>query len=196
MADALGPRGAAPGMNIEPTTLPGVLVVETIGFVDHRGTFSRFFCEHELAAVVGPRHIVQINYSRTVTVGAVRGLHFQRPPHADMKMVRCLSGCVLDVAVDLRAGSPTFLQWHAEELSPGTARMLVIPEGCAHGFQALTAESELLYLHTSFYAPESEDGIRFDDSRLGIAWPLPVVDLSERDQRLPALRSDFSGIWV
>ena len=111
-------------------------------------------------------------------------------------MVRCVAGHVLDVAVDLRAGSPTFLQWHAQELTPDNAKMLVIPEGCAHGFQALTAESELLYLHTSYYAPEAEGGFRFDDSRLAIAWPLPVTELSERDQRLSALPPDFRGIAV
>ena len=179
-----------------PTALPGVVVAEAVSFTDHRGAISRYFCQRELASVIGNRHIVQINHSRTATAGAVRGLHFQHPPHAEMKMVRCVAGRVLDVAVDLRAGSPTFLQWHAEELTPGNAHMLVIPEGCAHGFQALDAQCELLYLHTDYYSPEDEGGVRFDDSRLRIAWPLPVADLSERDQHFPALRLDFSGIAV
>jgi dTDP-4-dehydrorhamnose 3,5-epimerase len=113
-----------------------------------------------------------------------------------MKMVRCLAGRVLDVAVDLRAGSPTFLQWHAEELTPGNARMLVVPEGCAHGFQALEDDCELLYLHTCAYAPEYEDGVRFDDPLVGMHWPLPVRLLSERDRQLPFLTPDFSGIAV
>jgi dTDP-4-dehydrorhamnose 3,5-epimerase len=183
-----------PGVKLVPTKLAGVLVIETSPVADHRGAFARWFCEHELLDVVGARRIVQINHSRTNAVGAVRGLHFQKPPHAEMKFVRCLKGRVFDVAVDLRAGSPTFLQWHAEELTPDSARMLAIPEGCAHGFQVLAAESELVYLHTAAYAPEAEGGVRFDDARLRIAWPLPIADLSERDRQLPVLQPDFAGI--
>jgi dTDP-4-dehydrorhamnose 3,5-epimerase len=108
--------------------------------------------------------------------------------------VRCFKGRVWDVAVDLRAGSPTFLQWHAEELSSENARMLVIPEGCAHGFQVLEPGSELLYLHTAFYSPEAEGGVSCNDPRLGITWPLPVADLSHRDSSLPLIAADYSGI--
>ena len=111
-----------------------------------------------------------------------------------MKLVRCLKGRVWDVAVDLRGGSPTFLQWHAEELSPENARMMVIPEGCAHGFQVLESDSELLYLHTAIYAPESEGGVPYDDPCLSISWPLPVADLSERDRRHPPINPEFIGI--
>jgi dTDP-4-dehydrorhamnose 3,5-epimerase len=111
-----------------------------------------------------------------------------------MKLIRCIKGRVFDVAVDLRRGSSSFLRWHAEELTPANARMLVIPEGCAHGFQALEAESELLYLHTALYVPEAEDGVRFDEARIGISWPLPVVDVSQRDQSFAALDAHFSGI--
>jgi dTDP-4-dehydrorhamnose 3,5-epimerase len=181
-------------MNILPTALPGVLVVETTPSADHRGAFARLYCEQELAAAVGGRRIVQINHSLTRAAGALRGLHYQRPPHAEMKLVRCLKGRVFDVAVDLRAGSPTFLQWHGEELTPGNARMLAIPEGCAHGFQALEADSELLYLHTAFYSREAEGGAAHDDPRLGIAWPLPVAELSERDRGHPPIAPDFAGI--
>lgn len=172
------------------------MVVVTEPYTDHRGAFARLFCSNALGGIVGSRQIVQINHSRTQTVGAVRGLHYQRPPHAEMKLVRCLKGRVWDVAVDLRAGSPTLLQWHAEELTPNNARMLVITEGCAHGFQALEADSELLYLHTAFYAPEAELGVCFDDPRLGIAWPLPVTELSDRDRHHPSLPAGFSGINV
>ncbi len=183
-------------MKISATALPGVMVVTTESFTDARGAFTRWFCKHELAAVIGDRDIVQINHSRTAMVGAVRGLHYQRPPYAEMKLVRCLQGRVWDVAVDFRAGSPTFLQWHAEELTPDNARMMVIPEGCAHGFQVLEADSALLYLHTAYYTPEAEGGLRHDDARLGITWPLPVADLSERDRRHPPLNTDDSGISV
>lgn len=176
------------------TPLSGVVVVETTAYNDARGAFARLYCERELAGVIGDRHIVQINHSRTLPVGAVRGLHYQLPPHAEMKLVRCLKGRVWDVAVDLRAGSPTFLQWYGEELTPGNGRMLVLAEGCAHGFQALEADSELLYLHTAFYSPEAEGGVRCDDPRLGIAWPMPVTEFSERDRRHPPLTPDFAGI--
>lgn len=183
-------------MKISATALPGVMVVTTESFTDARGAFTRWFCKHELAAVIGDRDIVQINHSRTAMVGAVRGLHYQRPPYAEMKLARCLQGRVWDVVVDLRAGSPTFLRWHAEELTPDNARMMIIPEGCAHGFQVLEADSALLYLHTAYYTPEAEGGLRHDDARLGITWPLPVADLSERDRRHPPLNTDDSGISV
>jgi len=181
-------------MKILQTALPGVMIIETDILSDHRGAFTRFYCERELAAVIGDRRIVQINHSRTAVTGAVRGMHYQRPPQAEMKLVRCLKGRVWDVAVDLRADSPTFLQWHAEEFSPANVRMMVIPEGCAHGFQVLEAGSELLYLHTEFYAPEAEGGVSCNEPRLGITWPLPVTDLSRRDSSHPPLTADFSGI--
>jgi dTDP-4-dehydrorhamnose 3,5-epimerase len=181
-------------VNVTQTALPGVAVVETTPFADDRGAFACLYDGRELASVIGGRRIVQINHSRTSRVGAVRGMHFQHPPHAEMKLVRCLRGRVWDVAVDLRAGSSTFLRWHAVELTPGNARMLVVPEGCAHGFQVLEAESELLYLHTAFYVPAAEGGVSCDDPRLGIAWPLPVEGLSARDRGLLPLAHDFSGI--
>jgi dTDP-4-dehydrorhamnose 3,5-epimerase len=115
--------------------------------IDERGFFTRLFCHNELGELIGARQIVQINQSSTRTVGAVRGLHYQHGPSAEMKLVRCIKGKVWDVAVDLRAGSPTFLYWHAEELSAENAHMMVIPEGFAHGFQVLEEDSELLYLH-------------------------------------------------
>lgn len=183
-------------MNIVATALAGVAVVETAQFTDHRGAFARLFCTRELAPIIGPRQIVQINHSRTAAAGAIRGMHYQRPPHAEMKLVRCLKGRVWDVAVDLRAGSPTFLRWHAEELTPDNARMLVVPEGCAHGFQVLEQDSELLYLHTAHYEPGVEGGILCSDPRLNIPWPLPVADLSARDRAHSPLAPDFSGIIV
>jgi dTDP-4-dehydrorhamnose 3,5-epimerase len=183
-------------MKIVATSLSGVFVVETTPFSDQRGSFSRLYCESELSEIVGTRRIVQINHSRTTIAGTIRGLHFQRAPHAETKLVRCLKGRVFDVAIDLRSTSPSFLQWHAEELSPENARMLVIPEGCAHGFQTVKADSELLYLHTSAYAPDAEGGIRFDDPRLAIGWPLPPHDVSQRDRALPLLDATFRGVVV
>jgi dTDP-4-dehydrorhamnose 3,5-epimerase len=183
-------------MRLRPTKIQGVYVAETDVRGDNRGSFARFFCENELAAMLGMRRIVQINHSRTSVLGAIRGLHYQLPPHAEMKFIRCIRGRVWDVAVDLRAQSPTLGQWHAEELTPESARMLVIPEGCAHGFQALVADSELLYLHTACYAPESEGGVVYNDPQLQIPWPLPVAALSMRDRRLPAIPAAFTGICL
>jgi dTDP-4-dehydrorhamnose 3,5-epimerase len=181
-------------MKVYPTPVDGVFITETEPVLDQRGSFSRLYCKNELAAVIRSRNIVQVNYSCTSSAGSLRGLHFQHPPHAEMKLIRCLRGKVWDVAVDLRAGSPTFLSWHAEELSPENGRMLIIPEGCAHGFQVLADNSELLYLHTEFYSPESEDGVLYSDTLLNIPWPLPVTELSERDRTRPALPRNFAGI--
>jgi dTDP-4-dehydrorhamnose 3,5-epimerase len=183
-------------VKLTETSIRGVMVAETTPRGDHRGVFTRLYCERELQPVVGDRRVAQINRSVTRAVGAVRGMHYQNPPHAEMKLVRCLRGRVWDVAVDLRAGSATFLQWTARELSADNNAMLVIPEGCAHGFQVLEENSELLYIHTAFYAAEAEGGISPGDSAVGISWPLPIVDLSERDQSHPPLTSAFTGIVV
>jgi dTDP-4-dehydrorhamnose 3,5-epimerase len=181
-------------VNMQPTSIPGLMVVETTPHIDRRGAFARLYCEDEMASLIGQRRIVQINHSRTATIGAVRGLHYQRPPYAEMKLVRCLKGRVWDVSVDLRHNSPTFLSWHAEELTPINRCMMVVPEGFAHGFQVLEPESELLYLHTAFYTSSAEGGLRHDDPRLAIHWPLVVTDLSPRDGAHPVINSDFSGI--
>jgi dTDP-4-dehydrorhamnose 3,5-epimerase len=183
-------------VKLAQTAIAGVFVAETQAFEDSRGAFTRLFCERELAEAIGARRIEQINHSRTAATGAVRGLHFQQAPHAEMKMVRCLRGRVWDVALDLRKDSPTFLQWHAQELSAANALMLVIPEGCAHGFQVLEPDSELLYLHTASYTPSAEGGIRFDDPALNVPWPLPPTDVSERDRKHPLIHKNFQGITV
>ena len=126
--------------------------------------------------------------------GAVRGMHFQRPPHAEMKLVTCLHGVIWDVAVDLRAGSSTFLKWHAEELSAENRRALLIPEGFAHGFQALTDNCELLYLHSAPYAREAEAGLNPGDPMLSVVWPLAIAELSSRDAQHPMLNESFAGV--
>jgi dTDP-4-dehydrorhamnose 3,5-epimerase len=184
------------GVRLVSTPIAGVFVAETKAFRDDRGAFARLFCESELAAAIGGRRIEQINHSCTAAVGAIRGLHFQQAPYAEMKMVRCLKGRVWDVALDLRKGSPTFLQWHAQELAAANTLMLVIPEGCAHGFQVLEPDSELLYLHTASYTPSAEGGVRFDDPMLNVPWPLPVTDVSERDRKHPLIHKNFQGIDV
>ncbi len=183
-------------MIIRETALAKVAVIETQPFVDERGSFARWFCRNELSTVLGDFSIVQINQSITRKAGTIRGMHFQRPPFAEMKLVRCLKGQVFDVALDLRAGSKTFGHWHAELLTPENARMLVIPEGCAHGFQALTDDVELLYLHTAPYQPDYEAGALFNDPAFAIQWPLACVEISEKDARYASIMDDFRGITV
>ena len=181
-------------MNVEETCIPGAWVISTPAFEDNRGAFSRLFCSQELEPVIGNKNIVQINHSKTHSVGAVRGLHFQNSPNAETKIVRCIKGRVFDVAVDLRPNSQTFLKWTAIELTPESHTAFVIPEGCAHGFQVLEEDSELLYLHTAFYSPDDEGGVRYDDSMIGIDWPLIPTDLSERDLSHAYLTNNYKGI--
>ncbi len=174
-----------------PTPINGVFELVGQPFVDARGSFLNAFRAQEQAFMGswGDRPIAQVNISRSEAVGTVRGLHLQAPPHSEAKLVRCLRGRVWDVAVDLRTGSTTYGQWHAVELSPAAANALLIPEGCAHGFQVLEPGSELLYLHSGAWVPEAETGVRFDDPQLAIAWPLRPTGLSERDLALPLLES-------
>jgi dTDP-4-dehydrorhamnose 3,5-epimerase len=181
-------------MKIVDTPLAGLSRVALTPHADARGTFTRWFCERELTSLLDGRRIVQANHSRTEQRGTVRGLHYQVPPHAEMKLLRCIRGRVFDVAVDLRSDSATFLQWQSFELSDRDPEMLVIPEGFAHGFQVLEAGAELLYLHTAEYVPESERGLRFDDPELGIPWPLPLEGVSGRDLAHPLISKSFTGI--
>lgn len=181
-------------MRIRPLPLAGLAVLETEAFTDHRGAFSRFYCAEDLAALALPGPIAQVNHSLTRARGAVRGLHFQRPPMAEVKIVRCLRGAILDVAVDLRRGSPTYLQWRAVELSAENRLALHVPCGFAHGFQALEDDSEILYLTTQFYSPQHEGGLRHDDPALAIPWPLPVADISAKDAAHPLLAEGFEPL--
>lgn len=176
------------------TSLPGLVLLRRHPIGDARGYLERIVCLDELAPLLGQRSIVQVNHTLTAKVGTIRGMHFQRPPHAEMKLVSCLRGEVYDVAVDLRQDSPTFLHWHGEVLSADNHRTLLIPEGFAHGFQALTDQCELLYLHTAAFRPEAEDGVNALDPVLGIDWPRPVLERSRRDEALPMLDARMVGL--
>lgn len=176
------------------TPLVGLEVVQRRPIEDARGYLSRFFCAEEFKQVGLNKSISQINHTLTHKKGAVRGLHYQKPPHIETKVVSCLKGEIFDVAVDLRKNSPTFLHWYGEVLSAKNQRSLLIPEGFAHGFQTLTEECELIYLHTAAYHPEAEGTLNVADPRLNIAWPLPIDDLSDRDRSHPFISSDFQGI--
>lgn len=181
-------------LTVTDTPLPGLRVVHRQPVGDDRGSLTRVFCASTLGAAGWTVGIAQINHTVTTFAGTVRGMHFQHPPHAEMKLVSCLRGEVWDVAVDLRAGSPTFLQWHAERLSADNGKALLIPEGFAHGFQSLADGCELLYLHSAPYVPTAEGGVRFDDPRLAIVWPRPVTQLSVRDRAHPLLSDQFTGL--
>lgn len=176
------------------TPLTDLCVLQRKPVGDSRGYLERLFCAEELQALASGRHIAQINHTLTASHGTVRGMHFQRPPHAEIKFVSCLRGEVFDVAVDLRHNSPTFLRWHAEVLSADNHKSLVIPEGFAHGFQTLTDDCEMLYFHTAAYRPGAEGGLNAQDPRLAIQWPLPVSVLSPRDAAHPLLADDFTGV--
>lgn len=168
--------------------LPGLVRVERHARRDTRGFLERMFCEADLEGILpeGER-IVQVNRTRTRLLGTVRGLHFQRPPHAETKIVSCLRGEVFDVAVDVRPDSPTFLRWHAERLSEANATSLVIPAGFAHGFQTLADDCELLYFHSAAWHAPAEDGLHPSDPALAIAWPRGVSELSCRDRHFKHL---------
>jgi dTDP-4-dehydrorhamnose 3,5-epimerase len=176
------------------TPLQGLFVVSRKTMSDDRGFLSRLFCEEDLAAFGWQGHIAQLNETGTVQKGTVRGLHFQRPPHAEIKLVTCTRGRILDIAVDIRAHSPTFLQHFSVELSEDNACSLLIPKGFAHGFQALTDDVRMIYAHSQGYAADSEGGLNPQDPALGIDWPLPVVNLSPRDVAHPLLSPDYRGV--
>jgi dTDP-4-dehydrorhamnose 3,5-epimerase len=176
--------------------IAGLVVLTRKPGSDARGSFERTFCSTELRELLKHRTISQINRSMTVERGAVRGMHFQYPPFAEVKFVSCLRGRVFDVAVDVRQNSPTLFQWHAEVLSEDNHKTLVIPEGFAHGFQTLTDHCELLYMHTAPYAPQCEGALNPRDPALAIAWPEPISQISPRDSAHPFIGDGFRGVTI
>ncbi len=179
---------------ITDTPIKDLKVITRQPMGDHRGFLTRIFCSEELAAAGWTAPIAQINHTYTQKKGTVRGLHFQYPPHSEMKLVSCLQGEIYDVAVDIRKDSPTFLQWYAEYLSAENNKALLIPEGFAHGFQTLTDNVVLLYLHSKPYAASAEGGLHSRDPLLNISWPQLLSELSDRDDKHPFLTSAFKGI--
>ena len=155
-------------MIFNPLNLAGAFTIDVEPFQDNRGFFTRTFCEKEFAAQGLQQHFVQANHSGTHGRGVIRGMHFQHTPHGEVKLVKCVQGAIFDVIVDVRAGSPTFLQWYGAELSAENKRMMYVPQGFAHGFQTLTDYSEITYMVSAFYNKESEGGVKFDDPAAGI----------------------------
>ena len=183
-----------PRLTVNECPLKGLKLVTRSRHGDQRGFLSRIFCKDELLTAGWINPIAQINHSYTAKKGTVRGLHFQHTPYAEMKLVTCIRGEVWDVAVDVRRESPTFLKHHAETLSAENGRALLIPEGFAHGFQALSDDVELLYCHSQPYMPDAEAGLNPLDPALAIDWPLAVAELSLRDAGQPMLNPDFKGV--
>jgi len=187
-------EAAAPRFSVESLPLTGLYRVQRQRLGDARGYLSRLFCHQELASIGWPGPVAQVNHSHTALRGTLRGLHFQYPPHAEAKLVSCLRGAVWDVAVDVRAGSPTFLLWHAQELSADNHTALLIPPGFAHGFQSLCDDVDLLYCHSAAHAPDAEGGLNALDKALAIPWPLEVTERSARDCAMKPLDSGFEGV--
>lgn len=174
-------------MKFTATELPGVWTIELEPITDGRGFFARTYCEHEFGAHGLNTHWPQANLSRTLRAGMLRGLHFQAEPRPEIKLIRCAVGAIHDVLVDIRPGSPSFGRWQAFELTGDNGRMLYVPGGYAHGFQCLADGTEVCYQMSEFYVPELARGIRWDDPRLAIPWPIDAPFLSERDRTLPTL---------
>lgn len=175
-------------MIFSPAKIAGACLIDIERLGDARGFFARTWCERELAAHGLDTAIAQESISWNLHKGTTRGLHFQRAPHEEVKIVRCTRGAIFDVIVDLRPDSPTFRQWQGVELTAENRRAFYVPKGCAHGFQTLADETEVAYVISAFYVPAASAGYRFDDPAFGIAWPLPATTVSENDRRWP----DFS----
>ena len=172
-------------MRFTETKLKDVWIVEMERKEDHRGFFARSWCRKEFEAHGLRADIKQMNVGFSHKRSGVRGLHFQLPPHAEAKTVRCTMGALYDVAVDVRPGSPTYKQWVGVELTADNHGTLYIPEGCAHGYQTLADDTEILYLTTAFHAPDFARGYRYDDPAFGISWPLPPGTISQNDLAWP-----------
>ncbi len=181
-------------MQFEKTSLEGSYVIHGKINADERGHFSRIFCKNIFREIGHDKDWVQINHSYTINKGSIRGMHFQYPPHQEIKMIKCIRGSVYDVIVDIRKDSPTFLKYFGEILTPENSKMMYVPEGFAHGFQCLSDHCELLYFHTEFHTQGAEGGIRFNDSMISINWPLELKDMSDRDKNHPLLDKTFKGL--
>lgn len=176
------------------TPLAGLKILERKRLGDARGYLTRLFDAEELVALGWPGPVAQINETGTAAAGTVRGFHYQAPPFSEAKLITVTQGAVLDIAVDIRKDSPTFLQHHAVELTAVSGLSYLLPEGFAHGYQALTDDVRMVYVHSAPYRAEAEAGLNVADPRLAVRWPLPVGNLSARDKGFAMLSSDFQGV--
>ena len=181
-------------MIFKETSLKGSYVLTLEPVEDERGWFTRTYCKNEFLAIGHNKEWVQMNHSFTKQKGTVRGMHYQRPPYGEIKLVRCIAGSVYDVIIDLRADSATYLQYFGIELSAVNKKMIYIPEGFAHGFQALSNDAELIYHHSQFYLPGVEAGVIYNEPAINIKWPLELTNISERDNSHPFIDANFKGL--
>lgn len=183
-------------MIFHETPVSGVRLVELEKRGDSRGFFARMFCKNEFNEAGLETNFVQVNNSFSSKRGTLRGLHYQLPPAAEVKLVRCVRGALWDVVVDLRPDSPTFLKWYGAELSAENRHMMYVPRGCAHAFVTLTDDAEAIYMVSAFYSPSDERGVRWNDPRISIAWPIEPIELSAKDASWPDLDDEFHGLEV
>jgi dTDP-4-dehydrorhamnose 3,5-epimerase len=176
-------------MRFLKTELHGAWLVDVEPIFDHRGFFSRTFCQREFAARGLETNFVQHSLSYSAERGTLRGMHFHAPPHGEVKIVECTKGAIFDVIIDIRPLSPTFGQWRSFDLTAENRRQLYIPKGFAHGFETLSGDTEVRYLISAFYEPSAASGLRHDDPAFAIPWPLPVAVIAGNDQLWP----DFAG---
>ena len=188
------PLGCPGGIRFHPTPVEGAYVIALERRGDDRGFFARLFCEQEFGAVGLETRFVQINNSLSARRGTLRGMHYQLAPAAEVKVVRCLRGAMFDVIADLRPDSPSFGRWFGAELSGENRHMMYVPRGVAHGFITLTDAVETLYFMSATYTPELERGIRYDDPRLGIEWPIEPAEISPKDRQWPRFDPDYHDI--
>ncbi|MEL7585542.1 MAG: dTDP-4-dehydrorhamnose 3,5-epimerase [Prolixibacteraceae bacterium] len=172
-------------MIFEETKLKGAFIIKIKQLTDERGFFGRSWCKKEMEEHGLNGNVVQSNTSLSATKGTLRGMHYQKHPYQETKLIRCTKGAIYDVIVDLRKDSPTFLQWIGVELTADNYTMLYVPENFAHGFITLTDNSEVTYLVTAYYTPGAEAGLRYNDPRLAINWPAEVTSISEKDSNHP-----------
>ena len=187
-----GLTGKATDLKFISTTVDGAFIIEPEPRRDERGYFARIWCAAELARQGLVSAVAQVNTGVSPRRGTLRGLHFQAAPHEEVKIARCMRGAAFDVVVDLRRRSPTFRKWYGLELTGDNARMLYVPEGCAHGYLTLADDTELMYMTSHPYVPGAASGVRFDDPALGIAWPLVPEIVSEPDRSWPLFAADAS----
>ncbi|MBC7935323.1 MAG: dTDP-4-dehydrorhamnose 3,5-epimerase [Rhizobacter sp.] len=183
-------------MEFIKTNIEGVYLVKLKRLDDERGLFARTYCKNEFQNIGFDKEFVQFNHSYNRYKGTLRGMHFQNAPYTETKLIRCVQGAVLDVAVDIREGSATFLQHISATLSADNMMSIIIPEGVAHGFQTLEDDSALIYHHTQFYTAGADNGLRYDDPALSINWPLPVTQVSEKDKQYNLIENNFKGIKI
>lgn len=181
-------------MIFHETKLKGAYIIDLEPFKDDRGLFARTFCKKSFTHIGHDKEFVQFNHSQTKIKGTIRGMHFQKPPHAEIKLIRCIRGSVFDVIIDIRKASPTYLMHIGVELSEQNMRMIYVPEGFAHGFQTLQDNTELIYHHSAYYEPNSEGGIHYLEPSINIKWPLEPTVISKKDSTQSFLQASFEGV--